>query len=171
MSKLIFIIDAIDTQTCHTPTKIANWYMNRFAIDEDAAFEVIAIESFSATEDHLEPSWISKLELDIHYKEFIDDLTIKTFDNFDRSKSAIEETLTKANLFEKDLNLFPKLKTNIHLIYCGNPFNWISGLDWVFEKVQLNCLEQKAGIIDNVNLKIVHNLSIFIFSESTNTLV
>ena len=164
MSKLIFIIDAIDTHACHTPTKIANWYMNRFAIDEDAAFEVIAIESFSATEDHLEPSWISN-------EDFIDDLTIKIFDNFDRSKSAIEETLTKANLFEKYLDLFPKLKTNIHLIYCGNPFNWISGLDGVFEKYQLYYLEQKAGIIDNVNLKIVHNLSIFIFSESTNTLV
>ena len=170
MSKLIFIIDAIDTQTCHTPTKIANWYMNRFAIDEDAAFEVIAVESFSATEDHLEPS--SPYQLAHPYSEdFIDDLTIKTFDNFDRSKSAIEESLTKANLFEKDLDLFPKLKTNIHLIYCGNPFNWISGLDWVFEKVQLNCLEQKAGIIDNVNFKIVHNLSNSIFSESTNTLV
>ena len=164
MSKLIFIIDAIDTQTCHTPTKIANWYMNRFAIDEDAAFEVIAIESFSATEDHLESSWRSD-------KDFINDLTIKTFDNFDRSKNAIEETLTKAILFEKNLDLFPKLKTNIHLIYCGNPFNWISGLDWVSKELQLTCLELKAGIIDIVNLKTVQNLSICIFSESANTLV
>ena len=124
MSKLIFIIDSISTQACQTPTKIANLYMNRFSIDENAAFEVIAAESFSATEDHLEPNFVGTRLSD---EDIIDDLAIKTLDNFEKSTSLIEETLKKANLFEKNLNLSSKFKTNIHLIYCGNPFNWISG--------------------------------------------
>ena len=128
MSKLIFIIDSIATQACQTPTKIANLYMNRFAIDEDAAFEVIAVESFSATEDHLEPSFVGTR---LSNEDIIEDLAVKTSDNLERSTILIEETLNKANLFEKYLNLSSKLKTNIHLIYCGNPFNWISGLDGV----------------------------------------
>ena len=94
--------------------------MNRFSIDENAAFEVIAAESFSATEDHLEPNFVGTRLSD---EDIIDDLAIKTLDNFEKSTSLIEETLKKANLFEKNLNLSSKFKTNIHFIYCGNPFN------------------------------------------------
>ena len=137
MSKLIFITDVISTKACQNPTKIAHLYMNRFAIDEDAAFEIIAVESFSATETHLEPNFGSE-------PKFVDELAMKTLENFDRSKSVIEKALNIANQFEKNLNLPSHDKLNIHLIYAGNPFNWISGLDRVSLEFRIGCLNTRV---------------------------
>ena len=130
MSKLIFITDAISTEAYQNPTKIAYLYMNRFAIDEDAAFEIIAVEFFTATETHLEPNF-GFFKPEVSEDDFVDELAMKTFENFDRSRNVILKTLNMANQFEKNLDLPSHDQLNIHLIYSGNPFNWISGLDGV----------------------------------------
>ena len=42
MQKIVLFIEPID-ELCFTPLKIGNLFMNRFAVDEDAASEILKI--------------------------------------------------------------------------------------------------------------------------------
>ena len=55
MQKIVLFIEPTET-AWHTPLKIGNLFMNRFAVDEDAASEILKI--FELEKD---PDWKSSL--------------------------------------------------------------------------------------------------------------
>ena len=48
MQKIVLFIEANDDEFC-TPAKIGHLFMNRFGVDEDAAFEVINVLELGKT--------------------------------------------------------------------------------------------------------------------------
>ena len=127
MSKLIFIADLIASQACQTPVKIMNMYMNRFAIDENASFEIISVETLTGHE--INPSPQEKQEV----SELVSELSLsfisqQTFENFKKIERAIKSSLHMAMEFENELDLKKSDWMNIHLIYAGNALNWMDVL-------------------------------------------
>ena len=134
MSKLIFIADMITSQACQTPVKMMHMYMNRFAIDEAAAFEIISVETLSVRDIILTPTDRRKFFLDskhigenrdVSEQEYLYDLTKRTFENVEQIEYVIESSLQTAEEFENELDLKKSSRINIHLIYAGNAFNWM----------------------------------------------
>ena len=62
MQKIVLFIEPID-ELFSTPLKIGNLFMNRFAVDEDAASEILKIFELEKT----------SLEMSYSYKNFIDE--------------------------------------------------------------------------------------------------
>ena len=52
MQKIVLFIEPID-ELCFTPLKIGNLFMNRFAVDEDAASEILKIFELEKTSDEM----------------------------------------------------------------------------------------------------------------------
>ena len=49
MQKIVLFIEPIDVMKWFTPFKIGNLFMNRFAVDEDAASEILKIFELEKT--------------------------------------------------------------------------------------------------------------------------
>ena len=52
MQKIVLFIEPFD-ELCLTPLKIGNLFMNRFAVDEDAASEILKIFELEKTSDEM----------------------------------------------------------------------------------------------------------------------
>ena len=138
MSKLVFIVDMIASQACKNPVKIMHIYMNRFAIDENASFEIISVQTLMYQEINLSPSdgpgefflksKVTGEEQEVSQQEFLDDINQGTVENLKPIEHAIESSLHKANEFENELDLNNYDLMNTHLIYSGNAFNWMDVL-------------------------------------------
>ena len=147
MSKLIFIADTIIEQRCQAPIKIMNLYMNRLAIDENEANEVIAVSVFSfgrITRWNLDEEFfitnecidnpldnceeIKKTAKKVSENEFIHALTKNALDSNHLVQDCVNEFLYLAAQFENTSSLEDQKDFNcslpIHLIYSGNSFNW-----------------------------------------------
>ena len=91
MSKLVFIVDMIASQACQNPVKIMHIYMNRFAIDENASFEIISVQTLMYQEINLSPSdepgefflksKVTGEEQEVSQQEFLDDINQGTVEN------------------------------------------------------------------------------------------
>ena len=112
--------------------------MNRFAIDENASFEIISVKTLMYQEINLSPSdgtgefFLQSKETgeeqEVSEKEFIKDINQGTVENLKLIEHAIESSLHKANEFENELGLKTYDLMNTHLIYSGNAFNWMDVL-------------------------------------------
>ena len=124
----------ITSQACQHPVKMMHMYMNRFAIDEAAAFEIISVETLIAQKIKLSPSegsskWFldsKQIGSDQDVSRYIYDLTLMqtTVDNVKRMGLVISSSLRRAKRFEIDYGLKKSDRVRIHLIYSGNAFNW-----------------------------------------------
>ena len=108
MQDLIFFMEPSESEFM-TPLKIGNLYLNRFTIDEDAAFEIMGLHELTR----------KKFELtDNEWFEFPIDDNLYDMDEF--FKPDLE---TFYSAFE---NAFKKMtpKTHFHVVYTG--FNYIT---------------------------------------------
>ena len=112
MTDLVFLIEPYENEFI-TPFKISNLYLNRFAIDEDDAFEIVGV--YEMPSSRLK---ISGENLD----EFFVEISEKKTDNFS-IRTPKEDIKTFDFAFK---NAIPKWiqENNYHVIYAG--FNFIS---------------------------------------------
>ena len=119
--------------------------MNRFAIDENASFEIICVETLSSREIILLPGDRDRPrkffqetgeKQDVSKQEYLFflnenlwlgnyELTKRTFENVERIEHVIESSIQRAEEFENKLGLKKSDRMNIDLIYAGNAFNWM----------------------------------------------
>ena len=73
MQKIVLFIEPSEEEY-HTPSKIGISFLNRFAIDEDAATEILKIFELGKT------SWKMSYPYDNEYKDFVEERKQKGMD-------------------------------------------------------------------------------------------
>ena len=144
MKNLIFLIEPSENEFI-TPIKISNLYLNRFAVDEDAAFEIIGVYDMPK----------SKLEIPYENSEnFENEISEENINHF--SKENLEEDLEILDFAFK--NIIPKWTpaTDYHIIYAGFKF-----ITRYAEPEKMNPVIVK--IMENLKLKSLIFTMVFMF--------
>ena len=115
MQDLYFFFEKSGCKT-RTPYKIGNSYLNHFAINEDAAFEIKSVNFLQESSAKMAEVW-NEEEYEKHKSERSSkqDLDAKIFSSCMQRK-----------LYSKDKT---KEKRQIHIVYVGHYYNFREGLD------------------------------------------
>ena len=98
MRNLIIFMDATGDSTV-TPLKYGNSFMNRFSIDEDAAFEIIGIHHLETEQSLKGPSGMNK--------------TVDVLD----SRSIGQDYKTKQKIGKEMKNIFQNISFNFQIYF------------------------------------------------------
>ena len=123
MQDLYFFFEKSECKT-RTPYKIGNSYLNHFAINEDAAFEIRSVDFLQQSSAKMAEVWkesrTGKLQPSEEYKNHESERFRK--ENFD---AEILTSCMQQKLESKDKT---KEKREIHIIYVGHYYNFREGL-------------------------------------------
>ena len=148
MHKIIFFIEP-PYHEFHTPSKIANMFMNRCAIDEDASFEILKIFELSKSVSYNSKLLTLRLSGPKQGENQKRNRIITTKEKFDRE--VINAAFKYISYFGND-DLSP------HFIYCGNEY-WdrygISANDYLKSTflAKMEKYKMKSSILTMLNME------------------